>query len=156
MNFGKSSQIWATMTFTNFLKALLILQIYDKAMGVRGNQSWTRCLTGTWCQIWRGLDPAPQFSSSEEFLLSKEETDYGCMCVCLQQHSGLYWILWSGFLLQEVPRRAFLTQMRQLSLQPPQCPFPSISWSGCMLCVPPTSLCDDRTWGGFSETSGLD
>lgn len=41
--------------------------------------------------------PPPQFSSSEEFLLSKEKTEYGCMYVCLQQHSGLYCILWSGF-----------------------------------------------------------
>lgn len=44
VNFGKSSHIWAIMNFTHFLKALLFLHFYDKTMGVREDQPWTRYL----------------------------------------------------------------------------------------------------------------
>lgn len=147
MNFGKSSQIWATMTFTNFYLRPCSFCRSDKTMGV------DQVLDENLVSDSEGPGAPPhQFSPSEEFLLSKEETEYGCMyCASNSTQDCTQPVV--RFPPPGSPQEG--TQMRQLSLQPSQCPFPSISRSGCILCVPPTPLCDNRAWGGFREPSGL-
>lgn len=141
MNFGKSSQVWATMTFTNFLKALLILQIYDKTMGVRGNTSMDQVLDENLVSDLEGPGPPPPRSVPQRSSCFPRKKLSMAVCTCVSNSTRDYTVSCG-----QVSRRAFLTQMRQLSLQPPQCPFPSMSWPGYILCIPPTPLCDDRAW----------
>lgn len=150
-NFGKSSQVWATMTFTNFLKALLILQIYDKTMGVRGNQPWTRCLMRTWCQIWKGLDPRPSSVPQRSFCFPRRKLNM-VVCMCASNSTRDCTVACGGQVSSSGKSQEGFVDPDEAALSStPQCPFPSLSWSGYIPCVLPTPR-----WGGFSEPSDLD